>query len=111
MAAQPNYLARLQEKTSRPAGRLDQYATAKLRLAEAHKLATGSKVVLAIIDSGADTAHPEIAGGMIVATFDAIGSGDAVHPHGTGIVGAIAARDRLTGIAPDAKSCSRAPSA
>ena len=39
---------------------------------------------------------------MILDTFDAIGSGDRVHAHGTSIVGAIAARSRLRGTAPGA---------
>ena len=61
----------------------------------------GSRVLIAVIDSGADAQHPELAG-MILDTFDAIGSGDRTHAHGTSIVGAIAARSRLRGTAPGA---------
>ena len=103
MAVQPNYIATLQERAARmvlPAD-LEQYAATRLRVSEAHSLATGEQVLVAIIDSGVDSAHPELAG-MIVDTFDAIGSGDRVHPHGTAIVGAIAARARLRGTAPAA---------
>ena len=39
-----------------------QYALAKLHLPQAHRLATGDKVLVAVIDSAIDAAHPEIAG-------------------------------------------------
>jgi subtilisin family serine protease len=58
-------------------------------------------VLIAVIDSGVDTRHPELEG-MILESFDAIGTGDRVHPHGTAIVGTIAARARLRGTAPAA---------
>ena len=68
-------------------------------MAEAHELANGHSVLIAVIDGGVDTQHPELAG-LIVDTFDAIGRGDRTHAHGTSIVGAIAARARLRGTAP-----------
>ena len=80
---------------------IEQYALARMRMSEAHTLASGHRVLIAVIDAGVDTQHPELAG-MILDTFDAIGSGDRVHPHGTSIVGAIAARARLRGTAPGA---------
>jgi hypothetical protein len=103
MAVQPNYIATLQEmaaQASFPAD-LEQYALARMRMQEAHRLATGSRVLVAVIDSGVDTRHPELAG-MVVSAFDAIGAGDRMHAHGTSIVGAIAARARLRGTAPSA---------
>ncbi len=102
MAVQPNYWARLQEDTSTTAGtELEQYALAKLRVPQAHGLATGGRIRIAVIDAGVDAGHPEFAG-MVVETFDAIGTGDRIHPHGTAVVGAIAAQARLRGTAPDA---------
>ena len=100
---QPNLIASLQEARSAPASAsdLEQYALARMRMSEAHELANGHRVLIAVIDGGADTEHPELAG-LIVDTFDAIGRGDRVHPHGTSIVGAIAARARLRGTAPGA---------
>jgi len=68
---------------------------------QAHALALGERVLIAIIDGGVDTSHPELEG-AIVETFDAIGSGDPVHPHGTAVAGAIAAKVRLKGTAPAA---------
>jgi Subtilase family len=99
---QPNLIATLQEAVSALSQTaLEQYALARMRMPEAHTLATGQRVLIAVIDSGADVQHPELAG-MILDTFDAIGSGDRVHAHGTSIVGAIAARSRLRGTAPGA---------
>ncbi len=79
-----------------------QYAVAKLQMPQAHALARGDKVLIAVVDSGIDVTHPELAG-MIVDQFDAIGTGDKVHPHGTGIAGAIVAHARLMGTAPAAQ--------
>jgi hypothetical protein len=81
---------------------LEQYALAKLQMPQAHALARGEKVLIAIIDGGVDTSHPELAG-VVVETFDAIGTGDKIHPHGTAVAGAIAAQVRLKGTAPAAQ--------
>src|SRR3954470_15450702 len=79
-----------------------QYALRKLRIGEAHTLATGDRVLVAVIDSGIDLSHPELAG-VIVGSFDAIGKAEPPHQHGTAIAGAIAAHARLMGAAPAAK--------
>lgn len=105
LSAQPNYLASLQQEAAAHASGLGdpaQYAVAKLQLPQAHALARGDKVLIAVVDSGIDVTHPELAG-MIVDQFDAIGTGDKVHPHGTGIAGAIVAHARLMGTAPAAQ--------
>jgi subtilisin family serine protease len=70
----------------------DQYAPQKLNLAEAHRLARGNRVLIAVIDSEVDALHPDLAG--------AIGDGERPHPHGTGMAGAIAARKNMLGTAP-----------
>jgi hypothetical protein len=107
VAAQPNYLYHLQEQPSTnsqpPASASDpeQYALAKLRLPQAHALAKGDKVLVAVIDSGVDPIHPELEG-MIVERFNALDSIERAHPHGTAVVGAIVAHARLTGVAPKA---------
>jgi hypothetical protein len=108
LSAQPNYLALLQQEQAAPqtvgvgVGDPMQYALAKLQLPQAHALALGDKVLIAVVDSGIDAEHPELAG-MIIDQFDAIGTGDKVHPHGTGIAGAIVAHARLKGTAPAAQ--------
>jgi Subtilase family len=102
---QPNLIATLQQQAhaapALPAAIIEQYALERMRMPEAHSLATGNSVLIAVIDAGADTRHPELEG-MILDTYDAIGTGDRVHPHGTSIVGAIVSRIRLRGTAPGA---------
>ena len=79
-----------------------QYSLAKLRLPEAHTLAHGLNVLVAVIDSGIDLKQPELAN-AIAESFDALGSKEGPHVHGTGVAGAIAAHARLMGSAPAAK--------
>jgi subtilisin family serine protease len=101
--AQPNYRYRLAQSppvAARPDAAVP-YAPEKLHLAEAHRLATGEKVLVAVIDSGIDTSHPEIAN-AVADRYDAVPAG-APHIHGTGMAGAIVARSRMTGSAPGAR--------
>ena len=105
--AQPNYTYRLSQEEPELAARSEkeessQYVIDKLHLEEAHKIATGNNVLIAVIDSAIDVAHPDLAG-AIVEQYDAVGGVEKPHPHGTGMVGAIAAHQRLMGIAPNAK--------
>ena len=76
-----------------------QYFLAKLRLPEAHALAKGERVLVAVLDTPIDAAHPDLAG-VVEASFDATGAADKPHPHGTGIASVIAAHGKLTGAAP-----------
>lgn len=79
-----------------------QYVLAKLHLPEAHSLATGEKVLVAVIDSGIDLGHPELQG-AVAGSFDATGKLERPHMHGTAIAGAIVAHARLMGAAPAAR--------
>jgi subtilisin family serine protease len=79
-----------------------QYVLAKLHLGEAHTLATGERILVAVIDSGIDMSHPEIKG-TIAGSYDAFGKLEKPHQHGTAIAGAIVAHARLMGAAPAAK--------
>jgi hypothetical protein len=79
-----------------------QYALLKLRLPQAHTLAHGVNVTIAVIDSGIDVKHPELAN-AIADSFDALGSKEGPHAHGTGIAGAIVSHARLMGSAPAAR--------
>ena len=76
-----------------------QYALTKLRLREAQGLAKGEKVPVAIIDSGIDVKHPDL-NGAVTAQFDALGSDEPPHAHGTAVAGIVAAHGRLLGAAP-----------
>jgi subtilisin family serine protease len=104
--AQPNYVFKLQQVASLPSrgktGGAEQYVIGKLRLGQAHRLATGSNVPVAVIDSEIDSKHPDLTG-AVIEEFDAVGHADRPHVHGTGMAGAIAARRTLVGIAPAAR--------
>ncbi len=110
--AQPNYRFTLAQapvaslpqvpttRAERDAG--TQYASVMLHLGEAHRFATGEKVMVAVIDSAIDTLHPEIID-AVADRFDAIAPTGAVNPHGTGMAGAIVARSKLMGVAPNVR--------
>ena len=59
-------------------------------------------MLVAVIDTGIDRLHPEIAG-AVAGTFDAIGAREPPDAHGTAIAGAIIAHGRLMGAAPGAR--------
>jgi subtilisin family serine protease len=101
--AQRNMIYRAQDSGAKaPAeGDAGQYALAKLHLPEAHLLARGTDVAIAVIDSGIDVTHPELAG-AVIGTYDALNSKEGAHPHGTGVAGTIIAHSRLVGSAPAA---------
>jgi hypothetical protein len=102
-SVQPNFRYVVQEqKAALTEGDPAQYANAKLRLPQAHTLAHGANVTIAVIDSGIDVKHPELAN-AIADSFDALGSKEGPHAHGTGIAGAIVSHARLMGSAPEAR--------
>ena len=68
----------------------------------AHTVAHGANVTIAVIDSGVDVKHVELAN-SVAASFDALGSKEGPHLHGTGVAGAIASHSRLMGSAPAAR--------
>ena len=90
------------QKKALTEGDVAQYAVAKLRLPQAHALARGMNVTIAVIDSGIDVKHPELVN-SIADSFDALGSKEGPHVHGTGIAGAIVAHAKLIGSAPEAR--------
>jgi len=102
-AAQRNNIFKLQQNAPPAAVKSEgdplQYALSKMRLPEAHALSVGADVTIAVIDSGVDVTHPELAG-VITGTFDALNNGEGPHHHGTSIAGVIASHARLMGTAP-----------
>jgi subtilisin family serine protease len=80
----------------------NQYALSKLRLPQAHQIAKGERVLVAVIDSGIDDTHPDLAN-VVAAKFDAVGGVDKPHRHGTAVAGAIVAHGKLSGAAPAAR--------
>jgi subtilisin family serine protease len=102
-SVQPNFRYLLQDQDAGLSeGDPAQYALAKLRLPQAHTLAHGVNITIAVIDSGIDLKHPEFAG-ITITPFDALGSKEGPHFHGTGVAGAIVAHGRLMGSAPAAQ--------
>ena len=88
-----------------------QWAMPRLRLPEAWQASTGSGVTVAVVDTGADPTHPDLAGNL-VAGADVVGSGVRTemsdgHGHGTHVSGTVAAVTGnsvgVAGVAPDAK--------
>jgi subtilisin family serine protease len=75
-----------------------------LRLPQAHGIANGDNVLVAVIDSGVDAAHPELSG-AIAQSYDATGDKAPVkpHTHGTAMASLIAAHGKLLGAAPAAR--------
>lgn len=126
--AEPNFRAGSPEGSGRHRGRpggtptpspdaaryRDQYAVGSLNLAEAHATSTGENTVVAVIDTGVQADHPELAGKMTAgydfvdmdATPGDVGDGrdndfdgeaDEMVGHGTHVAGIVALA------APDAK--------
>jgi subtilisin family serine protease len=79
-----------------------QYVVNKMHLLEAHRISSGDDVLVAVIDSKIDTRHPDLTG-VVADEFDALGTPAVAHSHGTAMAGAIAARNRLVGVAPKVK--------
>jgi subtilisin family serine protease len=103
VSAQPNYVYALQQATdaARPAV-ATQYALGKLKVDAARSLASGDKVLVAMVDSGVDESHPDLQG-AIAAKTDTIGGASSTLDHGTSIAGAIGARGAVEGVAPKAR--------
>ena len=78
-----------------------QYIINKFQLADAHRITTGDKVVIAVIDFEIDFNQPNLAG-AITGRYDAGCGASAPDAHGTGMAGAIASHGQLEGVAPRA---------
>lgn len=98
-SASPDFLYDLMAETG--AASSIQFAPQRMNVAEAHKVAMGHAVKVAIIDTGIDDKHPEL-NGSVSENFDAVDAApDAPTRHGTAMAGVIASKIQLTGIAPE----------
>jgi subtilisin family serine protease len=112
--AQPNYVYSLEQTApadQTPASRGDtgqqgdaaQYILEKLKMLDVHRMVRGANITIAVIDSEIDVAHPDLAG-VVAQRFSAVGGApEKPHAHGTGMAGAMAARQRILGTAPGAR--------
>ncbi|GGK23127.1 hypothetical protein GCM10010124_14560 [Pilimelia terevasa] len=80
-----------------------QWHLAYLRVEEAHGISTGEGVVVALIDTGADSGHPDLTGQFLPGRDFTGGTDDRVRDdadpdgHGTAMAGLIAAHGRTAG--------------
>lgn len=84
-----------------PAGPLDQWPIERLDLTDAHRHATGTGVVVAVIDTAVDVTHPELTD-RTLPPVDLTGDGEVRNGHGThvaGIVATTAPRARILPVA------------
>ena len=84
-----------------------QPAAQQWRLAELHRLATGRGVRVAVIDSGVETGHPDLAGQVVHNQNFVDDRPSPAEGHGTAVAGIIAARADngagIAGVAPQAR--------
>lgn len=84
-----------------------QPAAQQWHLAELHKLATGRGVRVALVDSGVETQHPDLAGQVALNENFVDGRAPPAESHGTAVAGIIAARADnglgIVGVAPQAR--------
>jgi subtilisin family serine protease len=84
-----------------------QPAASQWRLADLHQIATGRNVLVAVVDSQVDRAHPDLLGQVRIARDFAPGRPSAGELHGTGVAAIIVARADngvgIVGVAPGAR--------
>lgn len=82
-------------------------AAREWRLAELHKLATGRRVSVAVIDSQVEAKHPDLAGQVATSADFTLQRASGGERHGTGVAGVIAAKEGnglgMAGVAPGAR--------
>ncbi|MEO8454905.1 MAG: S8 family serine peptidase [Sphingomicrobium sp.] len=82
-------------------------AAAQWHLADLHRIATGRGIKVAVIDSGIEASHPDLAGQILMSRNFVAGRSAAAEQHGTGVAGIIAAKADngigIAGVAPGAR--------
>lgn|GEM_PF-1569703 len=83
-----------------------QWQLNHVRAEDAWRASTGAGITIAVIDTGVDAAHPDLAG-RVLPGYDAIRrrAGGTTDPngHGTHVAGAIVGHGQVAGSAPDAR--------
>ena len=84
-----------------------QPAAQAWRLAELHRTSTGRNVTVAVVDSGVDAAHPDLAGRVALRRNFVDAGPDVAEAHGTAVAGIIGAGTDngvgIAGVAPAAR--------
>ena len=107
--AEPVQLYQAQGGTASPNDPLfpAQPAAREWQLADLHRIATGRGIKVAVIDSGIQANHPDLAGQVIINKNFVVGQTEVPENHGTGVAGVIAAKSDngigISGIAPGAR--------
>jgi subtilisin family serine protease len=107
--AEPVQLYRAQGAAASPNDPLyaAQPAAKSWDLADLHKIATGRGIKVAVIDSGIQANHPDLAGQLLVNRNFVAGQAEVPEDHGTGVAGIIAAKADngigIAGVAPGAR--------
>jgi subtilisin family serine protease len=82
-------------------------AAAQWHLADLHRIASGRGIRVAVVDSGIDANHPDLAGQVLLNRNFVTGQKLAAEQHGTAVAGIIAAkagnRIGIAGVAPGAR--------
>jgi subtilisin family serine protease len=84
-----------------------QPAAQDWHLADLHRTSTGRNVTIAVVDSGVDAAHPDLAGRVALRRNFVDDAPDVAETHGTAVAGIIGARTGngvgIAGVAPGAR--------
>jgi subtilisin family serine protease len=84
-----------------------QPAAREWQLADLHKMSTGRGIKIAVVDSGIEANHPDLAGQVVVNRNFVSGEQLVSESHGTGVAGVIAAKANngigIAGVAPGAR--------
>ena len=84
-----------------------QPAAREWQLADLHRISTGRGVKVAVIDSGIQANHPDLAGQLLLNRNFVAGQSEVPEDHGTGVAGIIAAKSDngvgIAGVAPGAR--------
>lgn len=86
---------------------LAEPAAHEWHLTDLHRIATGRGIKVAVVDSGVDVRHPDLAGQVAVRRNFVAGRPDGPEDHGTSVAGIIAAKAGngigIAGVAPQAR--------